>query len=174
MSGPTVRGFGTAARSAAATRRRPGQSDVTPTSFLESCGAIRPSRSRTALIVSANPAVRADWARCFEALGMRTLRCVGPQVLCVLLDGGRWCPLQGEADLAVYDEAALTPELILRLIRVSRSLPIVFAKDRLDAAGHHEPVITSVASHGRDDDACVGVAAFAFALEPDQDDDDDD
>jgi len=109
--------------------------------------------------VSADPAIRADWVRCFEALGMRTRRCVGPQVLCVLLEGGRRCPLHEETDLAVYDKSALTPELILRLLRASRSIPIAFATDRLDPAGRHEPFITSVASHGRADDYCVGLPA---------------
>ncbi len=114
---------------------------------------IRPSRLRTALIVSGDSAVRADWARHLEALGMRTLRCVGPQVLCVLLDGAH-CPLHDEADLAIYDRSTLTPELTLKLIRASHSLPIAFAKDQLDAHGRHEPVITAVASEGAD--ACVG------------------
>lgn len=94
---------------------------------------------------------------------MRTRRCVGPQVLCVLLDGGRQCPLHDEADLAVYDEAALTPGLILRLIPASYSLSIAFAKDRLDARGHHEPVITSITSQGRYDDDCVGLSAEKLA-----------
>ena len=40
---------------------------------------------------------------------MRTLRCVGPQVLCVLLDGGH-CPLHEEADIAIYDRSTVTPE----------------------------------------------------------------
>ena len=115
----------------------------------------RPPRARTALVVSADPAVRSDWARYVEALGMRTLRCVGPQVLCALLDGAR-CPLHEEADLAIYDRASITPELTLKLIRASRSLPIAFATDQLDAHGHHEPLITAVASEGAD--ACVGSA----------------
>jgi hypothetical protein len=132
-----------------------------PTSVVERGGSLRPSRSRTVLIVSADPAIRTDWARCFEALGMRTRHCVGPQVLCVLLDGGRQCPLHDEADLAIYDEAALTPELILRLVRARHSCPIAFAKDRPDAAGHHEPLITSVASQGRD--ACTTPPIYTVA-----------
>jgi hypothetical protein len=118
-------------------------------------GVGRPSRARTALVVSADPAVRADWARYFEARGVRTLRCVGPQVLCVLVEGGD-CPLHKEADLAIYDRTAVTPELGLRLMRRGRSLPIAFAADRLDAHGHHEPAVTALASEGAD--ACVGVS----------------
>ena len=114
------------------------------------------SDQRTALIVSADPEIRSDWARYFESIGMRTLRCAGPEVLCVLLDGAR-CPLHQEADLAIYDRATLTPELTLKLIRAGRTLAIVFAADRLDAAGHHAPQITSIASQGLD--ACVGLSA---------------
>ena len=109
----------------------------------------------TALIVSGDPAVRADWARFFDARGLRTIRCVGPQVMCALLDGSR-CPLHDEATIAIYDRASLTPEFTIRLIRAGRSVPIAFAADRLDADGRHEPLITSVAS-GRPND-CVGVS----------------
>lgn len=102
--------------------------------------------NRTALVVSADPEIRGDWARYFEGLGMCALRCVGPQVLCALLDGGARCPLHDEADLAVYHREAVTPELALRLLRVGRSLPIAFADDRIDPEGRHEPSITTLAS----------------------------
>ena len=75
----------------------------------------------TALVVSSDPAVRSDWARFFDRLGLRTMRCVGPQAMCGLLDGGR-CPLHDAASIAVYDRASLTPELTLRLIRAARSI----------------------------------------------------
>ena len=114
------------------------------------------SAPKTALIVSADPEIRSDWAHYFESIGMRTLRCVGPEVLCALIDGAR-CPLHEEADLAVYDRATVTPELTLKLIRAGRNLAIAFAVDHLDAAGRHEPRITSIASQGPD--ACVGVSA---------------
>ena len=138
------------------------RSDVTPRAFFKKGGAVAPPRARTAVVVSADPAVRSDWARYFEALGMRTLRCAGPQVLCTLLDGGH-CPLHEEADLAIYDRASVTPELTLKLVRASRSLPIAFAKDRLDADDHHEPLITSLASQGRADDTCIGLSAEKLA-----------
>lgn len=125
------------------------------TTLRERAGVARPSRRRTALVVSRDAAVRADWARCFEALGMKTLRCVGPQALCVLLDGGR-CPLHEEVDLAVYDRATVTPELALRLVQASHALPIAFAQDRRTDGGWHQPVITSVATEGAD--TCVGTA----------------
>lgn len=112
--------------------------------------------TRTALVVSGDPEIRADWARYFEGLGMRTLRCVGPQVTCALLEGSS-CPLHAEADIAVYDGTAITPEFTLRLMRVSRSLPIAFAKDRPDGDARHVPLITSVLPRGRDD-GCIGRA----------------
>lgn len=115
------------------------------------------AHARTALVVSGDPAVRSDWAGHFEALGMRTLRCVGPKVLCVLVDG-RQCPLHEEADVAIYDRGSVTPELTLKLVRTRRSLPIFFAADQLDAAGRHEPVVTSVLSRERDRDACIGAS----------------
>lgn len=110
---------------------------------------------RTALVVSGDPQIRADWARYFEALGMRSLRCVGPQVLCALLDGSRsGCPLHAEADLAVYDRSTVTPELALRLVRVGRSLPIAFAEDHLGPDGRHEPTITALAADATG--GCIG------------------
>lgn len=111
---------------------------------------------RAALIVSADTEIRSDWASYFESIGMRTLRCAGPEAHCALLAGAR-CPLHEEADIAVYDRATLTSELTLRLIRAGRTLPIAFAADRSDAAGRHEPRITSIASQGAD--ACVGLSA---------------
>lgn len=110
-------------------------------------GANRPSGVQTAVVISADHAVRADWARHLESRGMRVLRCVGPQVLCALLDGGH-CPLHDEADLAVYDRATLTPELTRRLIRVRRSLTVAFARDRLGPDGRHEPIVTATVPDG--------------------------
>lgn len=112
-------------------------------------------RPRTALVVSADPEVRADWARYFERIGMRTSRCVGPQITCALLDGDR-CPLHDGSDLAIYDRDALTPEFTLKLMRASRSLSIAFARDQRDDAGHHEPLVTGVMSAGRSH-ACIGL-----------------
>lgn len=111
-------------------------------------------RPRTALVVSADPEIRADWARYFNALGMRTTRCGGPRSgVCPLLGGTR-CPFHEGADIAIYDRATLTPELTLRIVRAGRSLPIAFAQDRLDQHGHHEPAITAIADDGID--TCVG------------------
>jgi hypothetical protein len=105
------------------------------------------------LVVCADAAVRSGWASYFETLGMATLQCGGPEVPCVLLQGGT-CPLHEQADLAVYDRACVTGELTLRLMRRSSRLPIAFARDRLDTHDHHEPIITALASEGAD--MCIG------------------
>ena len=123
------------------------------TPFTNGGGAGRPPRARTMLVVSGDAAIRSGWAAHFEALGLTTLRCGGPEIACVLLDGAD-CPLHEQADLAVYDRGSVTPELTLRLIRRSGRLPIAFARDRLDAHDHHEPIITTLASEGAD--ACIG------------------
>jgi hypothetical protein len=105
------------------------------------------------LVVSADAAVRSGWAAHFEAAGMATLCCGGPAAPCPLLDGAS-CALHEQADLAVYDRACVTGELTLRLMRRSSRLPIAFARDRLDAHDHHEPIITALASEGAD--VCIG------------------
>lgn len=112
--------------------------------------------TRTALVISADPEIRADWSRYFEGLGLRALRCVGPQVTCALL-GGASCPLHAEADIAVYDRDAVTPEFTLRLLRLGRPLPIAFATDRLAPDARHVPLVTDVLPRGRDD-GCIGLA----------------
>ena len=50
----------------------------------------------------------------------------------------------------------VSAELALTLMRRGRWLPIAFAADRLDAHGHHEPVVTALASEGAD--ACIGAS----------------
>lgn len=110
---------------------------------------MHPSRPRIALVVSADGEVRADWARYFEGLGMRTLRCVGPTVSCALIAGNTRCPLHEEADFAVYDRSSVTPELTLKLLCPKLPLPIVFAQDRISNEGRHEPLVTSLGAEAR-------------------------
>lgn len=117
---------------------------------------IHPSRSRTALVVSAHGQVRDDWARYFEGLGIRTLRCAGPEAACALLAGDASCALHEQADFAIYDNASVTPPLMLRLIRSPGSLSIAFAEDRISDECGHTPVITSLASDARDR-GCIGL-----------------
>ena len=129
------------------------------TSFVARGGAIPPSRSRTALVVSADEQVRADWSRYFERLGLRTLRCVGPQATCPLLahtGGVARCALHEQADFAIYQDSVVTPLAMLKLIRHRRTLPIAFAKDRVSEIGEHAPVIMSLASDAHED-GCIGL-----------------
>lgn len=114
-----------------------------------------PPRVRTALVVSADPDVRGDWAGYFEGLGLRSLACAGPSPRCALLEQGS-CPLLQQADVAVYDRSTLTPQLTLRLVRTSRAVPIAFARDQRDEHGHHQPLVTGVASRARTT-ACIGI-----------------
>ena len=129
------------------------------TSLVTRGGTIGSARSRTALVVSADEQVRADWARYFERLGLRTLRCVGPQATCPLLadkGGDARCALHEQADFAIYQASVATPLLMLKLIRQRRTLPIAFAKDRVSEIGEHAPVITSLASDAHEN-GCVGL-----------------
>ena len=116
------------------------------------------TQQRTALVVSASPETRTGWARYFESLGFRTVRCVGPQPLCALLAGDARCPLHAGADVAVYDQTSVGPELMLRLIRSSRTVPIAFAADRVNDLGEHVPHVTALASDAYDR-SCVGPGA---------------
>ncbi len=73
---------------------------------------------------------------------MRTLRCAGPVATSCALALGRACPLHEAADLAFYDEQGVTAALATQLLTSKRSLPIVFARDRILPNGEHEPVPT--------------------------------
>lgn len=129
------------------------------TSFVARGGAIPRSRSLTALVVSAEEQVRADWSRYLERLGLRTLRCVGPQATCPLLahtGGAARCALHEQADFAIYQDSVVTPLLMLKLIRHRRTLPIALAKDRVSETGQHAPVITSLASDAHEN-SCIGL-----------------
>lgn len=104
----------------------------------------RPSLIRAILVVSSDGAVRSDWAEFFEAHGVRTRRCVGPQVLCALLRGEHHCPLHDEADMALYDYDSFTPALRRHLLTTARLIPIAIARDCPTAAGRHEPLLVEV------------------------------
>lgn len=77
-------------------------------------GAIRSSRMprpMSVLVMSADAARRADWAKFFEAQGMRTIRCAGPVATSCALEMGRRCPLHDAGDLIFYDEMSVTRRL---------------------------------------------------------------
>jgi hypothetical protein len=106
-------------------------------------GAIRSSRASgptTVLVMSTDPTVRDGWARRFEALGMRALRCAGPQNTSCALETGSGCPLHDEADVAFYEGESVTAALALALMTGPRTLPITFARDRVTPDGGHEPM----------------------------------
>ena len=117
---------------------------MTATSFIEWGGLNRPSRVRTVLVVSSDAGVRSDWARHCEALGMRTRRCVGPQVLCALLVGQYRCPLHDEADVALYDRDSLSPDCRRQLLEAPRLIPIAIARDGRGADGRHVPFLVEL------------------------------
>lgn len=129
-----------------------------PSSFAATAreGRAQPSPAPTALVVSADPAIRSGWSERLEDQGMRTMRCVGPQVLCLLLTGESSCPLHREADFAIYDEGSVTPELLLRLLRHPPAIPIAFAKDRPGADGGHRPFVMHVTPRTRGTASCFG------------------
>lgn len=106
-------------------------------------GAIRSSRASvptTVLVMSKDPAVREGWARTFEALGMRAMRCAGPENTSCALESGARCPLHDDADVAFYDQDSVTPALAVELLTLPRTLPITLARDRQTSDGGHEPV----------------------------------
>lgn len=103
-------------------------------------GAIRPSRVPiTVLVMSGDRVAREDWARSFERMGFRAIRCAGPELTCALLSGALQCPLHDSADLAVYDDRYVSAELVARLRAVPPPIPIGLATDRILPDGSHEP-----------------------------------
>ncbi len=90
--------------------------------------------------MSKDPLVREGWARTFEALGMRAMRCAGPENTSCALESSARCPLHDDADVAFYDQGSVTAALAVRLLTLPRTLPITLARDRKTPEGGHEPV----------------------------------
>lgn len=109
-------------------------------------GLGRPSRrsalGRRLVVVSADPERRTRWAGYFESEGARTMRCAGPEVACALARGLLRCPLLDDADGAVYDAAAVTPEFLIGLVRRYPNLNLAFARDTDQPGG--QPIIERV------------------------------
>jgi hypothetical protein len=106
-------------------------------------GAIRSSRASaptTVLVMSQDPLVREGWARTFEALGMRAMRCAGPENTSCALESSARCPLHDDADVAFYDQDSVTAALAVKLLTLPRTLPITLARDRMTPEGGHEPI----------------------------------
>jgi hypothetical protein len=92
--------------------------------------------------MSKDPAVREGWARTFEALGMRAVRCAGPDNTSCALENSARCPLHDDTDVAFYDQDSVGAWLAVRLLTLPRTIPIALARDRGTAEGGHEPVPT--------------------------------
>lgn len=106
-------------------------------------GLVRSSRASspvTVLVMSKDPALREGWARTFEAIGMRAMRCAGPDNTSCALESSARCPLHDDADVAFYDQDSVTAELAVRLLTQPRTLPITLARDRETPEAGHEPV----------------------------------
>jgi len=106
-------------------------------------GAIRSSRASapvTVLVMSKDPTLRESWARTFEHMGMRAMRCAGPENTSCALENSSRCPLHDDADIAFYDQESVTAALAVRLLTLPRTLPITLARDRATPDGGHEPV----------------------------------
>ena len=105
-------------------------------------GAIRSSRALTqiaVLVMSRDPKIREGWARHFERLGARVIRCAGPESTTCALELRSRCPLHEDADAAFYDAASVSAALSLDLLTHPRTVPITFARDRRTPEGEHEP-----------------------------------
>ena len=106
-------------------------------------GRVRSSRASaptTVLVVSKDPSLREGWAHSFEALGMRAMRCAGPEDTSCALETSARCPLHDDADVAFYDQESVTAALAVRLLTLPRTLPITLARDRATPDGGHEPM----------------------------------
>ncbi len=123
---------------------RPRDHVTAPTTlYAGKSGAIRSSRvfrPTTVLVMSRDPEIREGWARHFERIGMRVMRCAGPSNTTCALDVAERCPLHDDADVAFYDQDSVTDELAVDLLTLPRLVPITFARDRLTADGDHKPI----------------------------------
>jgi hypothetical protein len=102
------------------------------------------NRPTTVLVMSGDPVIREGWAKTFERLGLRVMRCAGPENTTCALELRSTCPLHEDADVAFYDESSLGAALTVQLLTQPRPLPIAFARDRETADGGHEPVPVNV------------------------------
>lgn len=99
--------------------------------------------ARAVVVVSAHAERRRDWSAHFESDMTRVLGCAGPLVTCALLRDLPSCPLLDEADLAIYDTASLTPELVKRIARAHPAMPLLFARDERGPDGTHRPIVVT-------------------------------
>ena len=89
---------------------------------------------------------RDDWARYFESVGVRPIRCAGPEATTCALSLDKRCPLLEEADFIFYDEESVTPELEAQLRALPPKAPIAYARTKTGADGRESPVATRIFS----------------------------
>jgi hypothetical protein len=111
---------------------------------------------RTAVVTSAVPERRRQWAKVFSAEGTRVLECSGPLVDCPLLRGERECTFLAGADLAVYDLDSVTPLFLPTLLRKHAGTSILFARDALSPGREHTPSVRRVHFARRARATCFG------------------
>ena len=115
----------------------------------ERSGATRSSaapRLLSVLVMSADSDRRAEWANFFEAQGMTTIRCAGPQATTCALELSNKCPLHERADLIFYDEESISPALEEQLDLIDLGTPIAYASTMRASDGHEYPVTERVRS----------------------------
>jgi hypothetical protein len=112
-------------------------------------GAIRSASapsSLTVLVMSGDSHRREDWAKHFERVGIRPIRCAGPANSTCALSLQQRCPLHEEADFIFYDEESITPELEGQLRMLPPSASIAYARSQRDADGREFPITTMIFS----------------------------
>jgi hypothetical protein len=122
---------------------------VSPSKRGQRSGAIRSSSapsSLTVLVMTGDTHRREDWAKYFEGVGVRPIRCAGPEATTCALSLQKRCPLHEEADFIFYDEESVTPELESQLRTLPPDAPIAYARTKIGADGREFPVATRIFS----------------------------
>ena len=111
---------------------------------------------RKAVVTSAVPERRQQWAKVFADQDTRVFECSGPLIDCPLLRGERECVVLASADLAVYDLDSVTPLFLTTLLRKHSGVNVFFARDALSPGGEHTPSVRRVHLARRGRAACFG------------------
>jgi hypothetical protein len=115
-------------------------------------GPIRSSSapsSLTVLVMTGDGHRRDDWAKYFEKVGVRPIRCAGPEATTCALSLEKRCPLHQEADFIFYEEESVTPQLEGQLRALPPNAPIAYARTKVGSDGREFPVATRIFSRTR-------------------------